>query len=214
MARILVVYGTTYGHTAAVARRMRDALALRGHDVVLATAAELTHATSLERFDGVIVGSSVIAGRHHESVERFVRAHRIALDVEPSAFFSVSASAADPGAKSQAEARRMLHDFLGRVEWLPRLTATIAGAVSYTRYRRPLRWYMQYVSWRHGGSTDASRDHVYTDWDAVERFALAFAGSLDPSPAARTRTGIDFDAGVLLPSATASIGTSTFASGK
>lgn len=179
MARILVAYGTTYGHTAKIARHIHDALALRGHHVVLAPAAELTDATTLELFDGVIVGSSVIAGRHHESVERFVAAHRVALNVTPSAFFSVSASAANADTKGQADARRMLHDFLAHMEWMPRLTVTLAGAVSFTRYHPPLRWYMKWVSWRNGGETDTSRDHEYTDWDAAERFALAFAGSLD-----------------------------------
>jgi menaquinone-dependent protoporphyrinogen oxidase len=34
-----------------------------------------------------------------------------------------------------------------------------------------LRWYMKRASRRHGGSTDTSRDHEYTDWAQVERFA-------------------------------------------
>ena len=110
-----------------------------------------------------------------------MRAHRIALNVAPSAFFSVSASAASTDAKGQRDARRMLHDFLTATEWLPRLSIALAGAVAFTRYSTPLRWYMKWVSWRAGGETDTSRDHEYTDWHAAERFALTFADSLDPA---------------------------------
>ena len=180
MARILVVYGTTYGHTAKIARHIHDVLSLRGHDVVVTPAVELTDATSLDLYDGVIVGSSVIGGKHHESVERFVRAHRVALNVTPSSFFSVSASAAGADARSQRDARRVMHEFLAATEWLPRVTLTIAGAVAYTQYPTLVRWYMKWASWRHGAATDTSRDHEYTDWHAVEQFALRFADSLDP----------------------------------
>ena len=55
------------------------------------------------------------------------------------------------------------------------LSASIAGAINYTRYNLLLRWYMKSASEKNGGTTDTSRDHEYTDWAQVERFASAFA---------------------------------------
>ena len=45
------------------------------------------------------------------------------------------------------------------------------------------------VSDKPGGlSTDTSRDHVYTDWDDVTRFAEAFLERLVPEDAAKSNT--------------------------
>ena len=45
------------------------------------------------------------------------------------------------------------------------------------------------VSDKPGGlSTDTSRDHVYTDWDEVKRFAEAFLERLVPEEAEKIKT--------------------------
>ena len=52
------------------------------------------------------------------------------------------------------------------------MTATFAGALRYSRYGWLKRRLMRSIARREGGDTDTSRDHVYTDWDAVDRFAV------------------------------------------
>jgi menaquinone-dependent protoporphyrinogen oxidase len=37
---------------------------------------------------------------------------------------------------------------------------------------------MKWISKREGGSTDTSRDHEYTDWVSVERFAEEFIAGI------------------------------------
>jgi menaquinone-dependent protoporphyrinogen oxidase len=179
--RIVVVYGTSYGQTAKIAGRIRDALVQRGHDVTLANAAEPLRADLLDGYDGVVVGSSIIVGGHQKSVDRFVRAHLDILNRLPSAFYSVSASAGSKDAKERGEAEHLLDAFLTRVGWRPRLKASIAGAVNYTRYSRLLRWYMKWASHKGGGSTDTSRDHEYTDWTQVGQFATSIAEMVEAS---------------------------------
>lgn len=49
--------------------------------------------------------------------------------------------------------------------------ARFAGAVPFTKYNVLLRFVMKRIQRKAGHSTDTSRDHVYTDWTAVEGFA-------------------------------------------
>jgi menaquinone-dependent protoporphyrinogen oxidase len=39
---------------------------------------------------------------------------------------------------------------------------------------------MRLIAGAAGGDTDTSRDYEYTDWEAVERFAMDFAARLHP----------------------------------
>lgn len=167
---ILIVYGTSYGQTAKIAERMRQRLAGRGHTVTLIRGDALPQGFALEPYDVVIVGASLIFGRHQKYIQRFVREHAAELNAMPSAFFSVSASAAGPEPEAKADARRKLEEFLTACGWQPLRTETIAGAIAYTKYGLFTRWMMRRISRSHHGATDTSRDHEYTDWAQVDRF--------------------------------------------
>ena len=81
-------------------------------------------------------------------------------------------------AKSREEAMRYSDNFLAQTGWQPGLTKTFAGSVKYTQYNFVTRYIMKLISRREGGSTDTSRDHEYTDWESVERFAEAFMAEI------------------------------------
>lgn len=181
--QIAIVYGTRYGQTTKIAERMTDVLAAEGHTVPILRADSLPADFSLSPYDGVIIGRSVIAGRHQRYLERFVRQRRDALNRVPSAFFSVGASAAGSSDRDQSNARRVLVAFLTKTGWHPRLTAPIGGAMAFTKYGAFTRMLLEAISRRSGGPTDTSRDHELTNWDQVTRFADEFAASL-PEPAA------------------------------
>jgi len=186
--RILIVYGSTYGQTAKVARFVADELTAAGEAVTLVNAADLRRGVELPRglarrdFDGVVVGASVLYNRHQRSVRRFVRAYRDVLNAVPSAFFSVSGSAANRDEAKVAEARRAVAELLRQTGWRPALTETVAGAMAYTKYNPFLRWTLKRMAAKEGAPTDTSRDHEFTDWEQVRRFARAFAQAL-PSDA-------------------------------
>ena len=76
---ILIVYGTTYGQTEKIARRMAEWLRESGDHVVLANADEIPYDLHVADFDGVLIGGSVLFGRHKASLRKFVRAERRAL---------------------------------------------------------------------------------------------------------------------------------------
>ena len=179
---IVIIYGTRYGQTMKIAERMQEVLTAAGHTVPIACADTVLQNFSLSEFDGVIIGGSVIAGHHQRYLERFVRTHRDQLNRMPSAFFSVSGSAAGTSERDQTNARRVLDEFLGKTGWHPRAVATVAGAMAFTKYGLFTRMLLKRISRRAGGPTDTSRDYEMTDWNQVVRFAAEFAASL-PEPA-------------------------------
>ena len=66
MSRILVLYGTTDGHTAKVARSVAETLRCQGAGVVVHDA-RLVDGTPAD-YDGVIVAPSVRGGRYQKAV--------------------------------------------------------------------------------------------------------------------------------------------------
>ena len=173
--RILIVYGTSYGQTARVASRIRHQLSRHGFIVTLRKGDELPDGFSPADFDAVLVGASMIIGGYQKYIGAFVRRHVDALNALPSGFFAVSGSAGSANAVERTEAQRRMMAFYKGAGWHPTFTASIAGAIAYTKYNVFVRWMMKRISRKEGVSTDTSRDHEYTDWTQVERFAEQFA---------------------------------------
>lgn len=179
MARVLIVYGTTEGHTARIADRMAAAIRGEGDEVELHDSKDVRKQAVAGEFDGIIVGGSVHVGDHQSSLREFVKRNRDLLERVPSAFFSVSLTAADPDEEAAAETQTMLEKFFRETGWRPRRVETIAGALVYTQYNIFIRHMMKLIVKRQGRTElDTSRDYDFTDWDAVERFAREFSGSL------------------------------------
>ena len=176
--RILVAYATSYGQTAKIARYMADLLMASGDAVTLVNIRHHPRDFRRGEFDGVIVGGSIIRGQHHRELVRFVRNHRAVLNGMPSAFFSVSGSAASPREGERAKAREMVIEFIASNGWHPSLTATVGGAMAYTKYNPLMRWFMKRVAKAAGGPTDTSRDHELTDWSQIDGFVHRFVESL------------------------------------
>jgi menaquinone-dependent protoporphyrinogen oxidase len=176
MARILIVYGTTEGHTAQIAARMADAIRADGHDALILDSKAALKDAPVDGFDGIIVGGSVHVGEHQSSLREFAKRNRGLLERVPSAFFSVSLAAADADGEATAEMRQLVDRFVAETGWKPARVEFIAGALVYTQYNFFIRHMMKIIV-RRGGHTelDTSRDYDFTDWDAVDRFARDFA---------------------------------------
>ncbi len=70
--------------------------------------------------------------------------------------------------------KKIAEDFLAIHHWRPNLIDIFGGALTYTQYGWFTKIIMRYISKQAGSSTDTSRDHEYTDWNQVDRFALGF----------------------------------------
>jgi menaquinone-dependent protoporphyrinogen oxidase len=185
MIKILIGYGTTEGQTARIADHLAKAVQSHGFE---ARVLDLKGAkdVSLERYDAVIVGGSIHMGKHEEYVVDFVRKNRATLDRLPSAFFSVSLAAHG----DTENARAYVENFEQETGWRPTQVSLFSGALLYRQYGFLKRLMMKkIVSDKPGNlSTDTSRDHVYTDWDDVNRFAEAFLERLVPEEVTKINT--------------------------
>ena len=184
MTKILIAYGTTEGQTAKIADQLADVMRSRGFE---ADAVDLKRSrdVSLDGYDGVIVGGSIHMGKHQEDVANFVRSNRAELERLPSAFFSVSLAAHGDTANAEA----YVENFVQQTGWRPAKVGLLSGALLYRQYGFIKRYMMKrIVREKPGGlSLDTSHDHLYTDWDQVERFAVDFAERLVPEDTAQQK---------------------------
>jgi menaquinone-dependent protoporphyrinogen oxidase len=176
--RVLVAYASTHGHTAKIAERVGEGL--REHDVSARVREIGTPGAHLEpaEFDGVIVGASVHLHRHQQAVIDWIAEHRTTLNDVPSAFFSVSLTAADDTDEARASTREMIDHVTGETRWTPTITAAFAGAFQFREYNLPTRVLMHLIAKRHEDHVDVHQDIDYTDWAAVDRFAVDFAAAV------------------------------------
>ena len=173
MAQVLIIYGTAYGQTERIARRILVELTRQNHTVSIFKGNELPD-LDLEKYQTFIIAASVIRNQHQRYIRDFVRRHAGRLNQVPTAFVSVCGAAQ----ASPVQAREYVDTFLHQTGLHPAFIQSFAGAMAYTRYGFFLRWVTRLVSGLRGGPTDMSRDHDMTDWDAVDRFAKEVAEAL------------------------------------
>jgi menaquinone-dependent protoporphyrinogen oxidase len=168
---VLLLHASTHGHTSKIAARIANVLESEGLDVDLRTAARDAGDPCPRHYDAVIVGASVHAGHHQKEIVAWAKAHHTTLALHPSAFFSVCLTAADDTDESREATRRYIDEFVEATGWTPDRAVTFAGALQYREYDFMTRLLMRVMMHKGGHPTDVTRDHDYTNWDAVERFA-------------------------------------------
>lgn len=172
MSGILVLYGTSEGHTARVAAAIADELRANGTRVDVFDAGESSPDPT--HYAGVIVAASVHVGRYQRAVKQWLRRHAPTLHDTPGAFVSVCLGVLQHDPKVQDEVAAIATRFLAQTGWRPTFTTSVAGALPYTRYGWFKRWLMKRIVAKAGGDTDTSRDYEYTDWASLRTFARHF----------------------------------------
>jgi menaquinone-dependent protoporphyrinogen oxidase len=171
-----VFFATTEGQTRRIAQRL--ATVFHGHGIdsraidVAGPAAALVDWTKVR---GALVGASLHIGKHQKAADRFVLAYASDLNAVPSAFFSVSLSAASKNEKEVDTAESLARAFPAARGWTPELIVSLAGRLAYREYGLLIRWVMRQIARKEGAPTDTSRDYELTDWTQVEQLAHEMA---------------------------------------
>ncbi|MCX7341635.1 MAG: protoporphyrinogen oxidase [Hyphomicrobiales bacterium] len=173
---ILILFGSTEGQTRKIAMFVRDRLEGAGHKVRLLEAS-VDIDVDVAMFDRVIIAASLHAGDYQPAVVAFATAHHALLNRMDAAFLSVSLSAAGKDKEDVDGLASCVTRFAADTGWHPARIEHVAGAFRFTRYDLMKRWALRYIAWKKGQSTDTSRDHELTDWDALAQFAVAIASS-------------------------------------
>jgi menaquinone-dependent protoporphyrinogen oxidase len=171
---VLIIYGTSDGHTRKVAHAIGETVLAAGCTVQLKEASEALPWLKAEDYDAVLVAASVHAGGYQRCVRRWVRRNADALRGKPNAFVSVCLGVLEDKPAVRRDLDRIKEQFRRETGWSPDETFLVAGAIPYTRYSLLKKWIMRSIARRAGGGTDTSQDYEYTDWVALKEFTLRF----------------------------------------
>ena len=179
MSQILIAYQSYDGQSERIANVMAETIKILGHEPVLRNLADKV-ATKVEwkAYRGVILGGPIHRGVHAQCVQTFVKTNLEMLNRIPTAFFSVSLSAA--GNDSQKDdAQRCLEEFLDDAGLNAVDTIIVAGALKYRKYGFFKRLMMRWIARRAGSSDlDTSQDYEYTNWQRVTAFVERFVSTI------------------------------------
>ncbi len=173
MAKILILYSTTDGHTIEICRRIKQTLEERGDEVELRN---LKDNPSLEpgAFDKVVIGASIRYGKHQPLVSEFIAKNQSTLETHPNAFFSVNVVARKPE-KNTPETNPYLQKFLKKLDWQPQNLGVFAGRIDYPSLGFFDKQMIRLIMWITKGPTDPTLTIEFTDWDKVEEFGRMVA---------------------------------------
>jgi menaquinone-dependent protoporphyrinogen oxidase len=169
---ILIVYGTIEGHSRKIAEWIADRVRTNCNNSRVIDASALHAGLDVAGHDAVIIIAPVHQRAHPEAVVNFIFAHRDSLNASPSAFISVSLSAAFE--TGQLEPRSYVDHLLQCTGWRPAATHLAAGALRYDEYDYFKEQIIRHVVFRGRGTAEIKGNHDFTDWNALGRFVDDF----------------------------------------
>ena len=167
--RVLIVYASTEGHTRKLAGFAGTRLSAAGHQVRVCEAAE-SDCPAPSAFEAAFLMGSVHLGRYQRKLARFARRNRDALNAMPSAFVSVSLSAAGDDARDWEGLHEAVTHFLNATGWRPCAVNHAGGAMEFSTYGFLKKLAIRFIARDHGWMVKTTQDYDLTDYAALGRF--------------------------------------------
>jgi len=168
MAKILIIYSSTDGHTKKIGLRLQQIAEIQNNQVTLISVNN-RNTIDLNSFDKIIIGASIRYGKHSKEIYEFIKQNSQILDSKANAFFSVNV-VARKAEKNKPETNPYLQKFLKEISWKPKKLAVFAGKIEYQKYSFWDRWMIRLIMWMTNGPTDPKTNVEFTDWNQVEGF--------------------------------------------
>lgn len=169
---IAIIYGSSEGQTASIARIMAQTARKAGHTVRLTSGDTIEDDFPFQDYDAVIVGASVHHGEHQPYMAELVKRHRDVLKTRPTAFFSVSLTAHDiDDPVNRRLVKGYIREFIDETGWKADTVAAFGGALLPSQYGPLKRLKLRLANLR---IQDDGHDQVFTDWQAVQEFTRHF----------------------------------------
>ena len=167
-----VFFATSEGQTRRIAEHIAGLLKEHGFTSrAIDMASREAEAIDWSRVRGAFVGASIHMQKHQRQAQHFVGRHAADLNRIPSAFFSVSLSAASRNVDEVHAAQAIADAFPPAHGWRPAIVVSLAGRLAYTRYGFLTRFLMKKIARKEGAPTNTSRDYELTDWEKVDALA-------------------------------------------
>lgn len=173
MAKIIILYSTTDGHTVEICKRIKRTVETHGDSVQLLDIKDGPDMAP-RSFDKVVIGASIRYGKHQPLVHEFIKKNQETLESHPNAFFSVNVVARKPE-KNQPETNPYMQKFLKKIDWQPQRLAVFAGKIDYPSLGFVDRQMIRFIMWMTKGPTDPQAIVEFTDWDKVDDFGRMIA---------------------------------------
>lgn len=165
--KILLLYGTTEGQTRKVSEFVANKLRSYGDVVTMLDATALPADLDLRDFHGAIIAASLHAGQYQAPVAHFVKANHVWLNQMPSAFISVSLSAAGTDLDELKAIATCAENFKTETGWSKPDVHHVAGAFRFAEYDYFKRWVMKLIAWEKDVKVEPGKDLELTNWEAL-----------------------------------------------
>lgn len=173
--KVLVAFATTEGQTRKIANHIAEKMCEDGKQAELYDCSRRLRGQEFDAVDAIIVAGSVHQKTHQESVTAFALAHREQLKAKPSAFISVSLSAAYDSGKE--EAMSYVEHFAKETGWQPASIHLAGGALKFSEYDFFKEQIIRYIVMAGRDVPSGQNDWEFTDWNALDQFVAEFLGS-------------------------------------
>lgn len=184
MIRVLVAYVSREGQTDKIAHHVARRLEDLGHLTRLIDIRSGDSEAGADDCDAAILAASLHLSRHDPGLTRFILRHIDMLRRVPSAFISVSLTAASRDAHELAALDEVVRSYLHDVGWQPDQVELVAGAV-HDRQLNPLeRLVLHRIVDAHGVERHPSGDTELTDWARLDAAVDGFAAACRSGPVA------------------------------
>lgn len=178
MARVLVAYASKEGHTEHIAHHVARKLEDLRQVTRLINLTSHEGEAGADDYDASIIAGSIHRGGFAAELTSFLMRHGPAIRAHPSAFLTVSLSAASHDADELAGLAEIADRFLFEAGWQPDFVEHVAGAVHDRQLNLIEKVVMHSVVRQHGQELEGSGNTDFTDWRQVDRFVKDFAGKL------------------------------------
>lgn len=164
--RMLICYASTDGQTRKIAEYIADLVRMKGNEADIVDAS-MAQNVEPSHYQAVVLAGSVHMGRYQTPLVYQIRRWRDALNAMPTAFVSVSLSAASHDPHVRGEADECAQHMLKEAGVKPAVTLHVAGAIRFSQYDFFRRWLMRLVAKQMDRDVDPGADLEFTDWDAL-----------------------------------------------
>jgi len=184
MHRILVAFASREGQTDHIAHHIARQIENNKLLTRLVDVRSGETEAGADDCDAAIVAGSVHRGRYDPALANFVMRHATALRQVPSAFLSISLSAASVEPTERAAVDEIAQRFLAEVGWLPETVVHVAGAVHDRNVNMIERFVLHTILRQHDVEPRSTGDTDLTDWLAIDAFVRDFLARLSAVRAA------------------------------
>jgi menaquinone-dependent protoporphyrinogen oxidase len=174
--RAFILFSTTEGHARKLAQFAAARLTKLGHEVCICDAAQ-SGLPDVAGFDAALLIASVHVAHYRRSFVTFARKHHDALNAIPTAFVSVSLSAAGDNPSDLAGLRHCIERLKRDTAWHPGAVHHAAGAMLFSAYGLFTKLAIRSIARKRGKTVSTSEDYDLTDYGALDAFIAAFAAN-------------------------------------